>query len=117
MGPSSRSGIAIHPSHSAFRKEGLNLLLQAFGSYTDTPKSMAFTLGAVSGGRDSVIAVVTLKRTVSQMKGESHAAVRTLEGESTIRAEDKIGKAPAVEKEQTLFLLSDILLKGFFDLP
>jgi hypothetical protein len=74
---------------------------------------MAFTLRTVSGRRDSVIAVVALKRTVSQMKGESHAAVRTLKGESTIRTEDKIGKAPSVEKEQALFFLSDILLEGF----
>src|SRR4030067_3643355 len=91
MGASSRSRIARHPPHPTLRKEGLNLLLQAFGSHTDTPKSMTFTLRTVSGRRDAVIAVVALKRTVSQMKREGHAAVRTLKGEPTIRTEEKIG--------------------------
>jgi hypothetical protein len=117
MGTPSRSGIAIHPSHPALRKEDLNLLLQAFGSYTDIAESMAFTLRAVAWCRDSIIAVMALKRTVLQMKRKGHAAVRALKGEPTIRTEDKIGKAPAVKKEQTLFFLSDILLKGFFDPP
>ena len=117
MVASPRGRIAIHPSHPGLREEGLNLLLQTFGSYTNASKSMAFTLRTVSGRRDSVIAVVALKRAVSQMKREGHAAVRTLKGEPTIRTEYKIGKTPAVEKEQSLFLLSDIFLKGFFDLP
>jgi hypothetical protein len=45
------------------------------------------------------------------MIGEGHAAVRTLESEATIRAEDKIGKPPAIEKEEALFFIFNIFLK------
>jgi hypothetical protein len=48
---------------------------------------------------DSIITIMALERTVPEMIGERHAAVRTLKSEAAIRAEDKIGKPPAIEKE------------------
>ncbi len=44
------------------------------------------------------------------MIGEGHTAVRTLKGQTAIRADDKIGKPPAIQKEQTLFFILDIFL-------
>jgi hypothetical protein len=55
---------------------------------------------------------MTLERTIPEMIGEGHTAVRTLKGVAAIRTEDKIGKPSAIEKEETLFLIFDIFLKG-----
>ena len=46
------------------------------------------------------------------MVGEGDAAIGTLEGQATIRAEDEVGEAPTIEEEETLFLLFDISVKG-----
>ncbi len=52
---------------------------------------------------------MALERTIPEMVGEGDAAVRALECEPTVRAEDEIGKSPSVEKEETLFLVLNIL--------
>ena len=45
---------------------------------------------------------------IPEMIGEGYAAVRTLEGEAAIWAEDEIGKPSSIEKEQALLLIFDI---------
>jgi hypothetical protein len=42
---------------------------------------------------------MALEGTIPKMMGERHAAVRTLEGMTAIRAEDEIGKPSAIQKE------------------
>jgi hypothetical protein len=54
---------------------------------------------------------MALERTIPEMIGERHAAVRTLESEAAIRAEDKIGKPSAIEKKEALLFIFDIFLK------
>jgi len=72
---------------------------------------MALTLRAVSGCLDSIVTIMALERSIPEMIGKSDVAIRTLEGVAAIRAEDKIGKSSAIEKEQTLFFIFDIFLK------
>jgi hypothetical protein len=72
---------------------------------------MPLTLWTVSWCPDSIITIMTLERAISEVIGECDTTVRTLIGEATIRAEDKIGKPPSIKEEQALFLIFDILLK------
>jgi hypothetical protein len=54
---------------------------------------------------------MALERTIPEMIGERHAAVRTFESEAAIRTEDKIGKPSAIEKKEALLFIFDIFLK------
>jgi len=60
---------------------------------------VALTLRTVSWSLDSIITIMASEGTVPEMVGERHTAVRAFEGETAIRAEDKIGKPSAIEKE------------------
>ena len=71
-------------------EQGLNLLFQAFRSDADTPEPMAPAFGAVSGRLDPVIAIMALKRTVLEVMGEGHAAIRALKGEPALGTEDEV---------------------------
>jgi hypothetical protein len=53
---------------------------------------------------------------ISEMIGEGDAAVRTLEGEAAIWAEDEISKPSSVEEEQALLLIFYIFSKCRLDL-
>jgi len=77
---------------------------------------MVLTSRTVSRGLNSIIAIMALHGMVSEMKGEGYAAVRTLEGEAAIRAEDEIGKPSSIEKEQTLLLIFYIFPERRLDL-
>jgi hypothetical protein len=69
---------------------------------------MALTFRTISRGLDSIITIMTLQGMIPEMIGEGYAAVRTLEGEAAIWAEDEIGKPSSIEKEQALLLIFDI---------
>jgi hypothetical protein len=73
---------------------------------------MPSTLRTISRGVDLIITVVTLKRIIPKMIRERHAAIGALKGKPTFRAEDEMGKPPSIEKEETLFFISPIFLKG-----
>jgi hypothetical protein len=72
---------------------------------------MPLTLRAVSRCRDSIVTIMALQRAISEMVGEGHATVWTLEGEAAIRTEDKIGKPSSIQKEKALFFSFDAFLK------
>jgi hypothetical protein len=78
---------------------------------------MSLALGAVPRGADSIITIMTLQGTIPEMIGEGHTAVRTFEGEATIRTEYKIGKSSSIEKKEALLFVFDIFLKGHLYLP
>jgi len=76
---------------------------------------MVLTSRTISRGLDSIIAIMTLHGMISEMIGEGYAAVRTLEGEAAIWAEDEIGKPSSIEKEQALLLIFYVFSECRFD--
>jgi hypothetical protein len=54
---------------------------------------------------------MALEGMIPEMMGERHAAIRTLDGEAAIRAENEIGKPSAIQKEQPVFSVFYIFLK------
>jgi len=73
---------------------------------------MALTFWTISWCFDLIITIMALERMIPKVIGKGDATVWTFESESTFRTENKIGKPPSIEKEETLFLISDIFLKG-----
>jgi hypothetical protein len=101
--PLAGGGVAIHSGNAGGGKQRRQLLFQPFGSRPLRLDGATPAGRTKLGRRLDIVAIVAAQLAPPPVEGQGDGAVGTAKGRTAVGAEQKRGKAAAVEQQQRLF--------------